>query len=283
MGQLEQMKAYQNAHPRLENMAKERAYEMEMRKPNMRRKVPFLNSVPAYIEGVKKGGARSGGEAGLKRVAGKRMAKCEDSDSEEGKEIGGGFLPLIATALPLIGSLFGSGSDEELEKTTMEGGAKYGKIVADEIERLHGKGFLQDFASGIGAILSKVFGGGAMPSGEPAVIQHVKGYSVDRTVPNAIEARAVQGSDYAPEWFRKSGDIAGGKRKSKKGGAMQNMTKEQQEKSVAMAKKGMYGAVRGGGASEKMKKRGQLIKQLIAEKGMKLPEASKYIKEHNLI
>lgn len=43
------------------------------------------------------------------------------------------------------------------------------------------------------------------------------------------------------------------------------------------------GGVKSGGATDKRKKRGEMIKKVMKEKGMNLAQASKYIKENNLV
>ncbi len=266
MGQLEQMIAYQNAHGKLQEMSDDRAYEMQARKPNMIRKQMLLNTVPASLEGLK-GGAMPG----LKRVVGgaRKMKKAEEasreymkymrggaemSDSEEEceemeeekPEMKGGFLGALASlAIPMLGKLFGAG--------------KMSKEAHDEMMGLFRKK------------------GGASPAGEqakvPAVDVYTRGIAPKRLPPGGIRAKAEQGADYAPQWFRESGDIAGGAMKMPKGKA----------KAMAMPAEAPMPARGKRALSDRQKARNAMVRKLMSEKGMKLGEASRYIKENNLI
>lgn len=308
MGQLEQMIAYQNAHGMLENLSNTRAAEMQQRKPNMTRKQILLNTVPARLEGL-----RGGGKAGLQRIVGgaKKMGRAEEAaekymasvenmsapphlevremkkgrgkltithgggakDEEVAsvasaeKEMKGGFLPALAmVGLPLLSKLFGSGK----KRLPRKAAHKMGKELGEHIKQLHGAGFLDDLVSGIGSVVGKMFGSGGAPGAgaaadsgvgsaakEPAVNVYAKGVAPVRVVPNGLEASAQQAPDYAPKWFRSSGDIAGGGMGS----------------TPAKAKRAL---------SDRQRARNALVKKIMTEKGMKLAEASRYIKENNL-
>jgi hypothetical protein len=279
MGGLEQMLAYRKSREELEKMNDERAMEMMRRKPNMVRPQMFLNTVPAALEGLTKKG---GGDAGLRRVVGGRKGaghgsspnfyrdsdsdnSGSESDSEDrrlstrlpenplrGGAKKGGFLPMLLSAIPAVMSLFGHGKDGILEPRT-KGGEFYGKHVGDEIRRMHGAGFLDEFIHGITG-LGHAGGGGTGGGGaggghagghlgiasgyldggrkSRAVVKHKASASVGRqhapnvthmanissksgvafnpVVPHAIPSQGIQVPNYAPEWFRNSGDIAGG-------------------------------------------------------------------------
>jgi len=290
-GQLEQMIAYQKAHPKLEEMAHERAMEMMARKPNMRRKVNFLNTIAAEKEGLKSGGAK-----GLQRVVGgaKKMAKAEemakkyfeddsdtestDSKCEEKEKMEGGFLPMLAAAaIPLLGNLFGSG--KKLSKGSAYG---YGRHMGAELEKLHGAGFLGDFIKGIASIFGAGQAGAGLSGGcdsceggaESVTKSYAKGVAVRRSVPGAIDGTAQQGPDYAPRWFRNSGDIAGGA--APKRGRPRKAAAAMPAAPAAKAKKPRM-------LSDRQRQRNAMISKLTREKGMSLPEASRYIKEHGLV
>jgi hypothetical protein len=301
MGQLEQMIAYQKAHGKLQDMADERAMEMEARKPNMRRRQMLLNTVPAELEGL-----RGGGKVGLQRIVGgaRKMKKAEemasaylargsggpgDSDAEceeEDGEMKGGFLPfLAAAAVPLLGKLFGSG--KHLKRGA--GAKAMGRQLGQQIKELHGEGFLDDIVSGIGSVVGKMFGAGG-PAGEaaatPAVNVYEKGIARKRVQPGALEGQAQQGPDYAPRWFRESGDIAGGAKMY--GGPGSLPPKAHGAGQLTITHGGARsGGARSGGAkralSDRQKARNAMVKKLMTEKGMKLGEASRYIKENDLI
>lgn len=306
MGQLEQMLAYHKAHDKLQQMSNDRAMEMEARKPNVRRRQILLNTIPAEIEGL-----RGGGKPGLQRIVGgaRKMKKAEsmadayfkalkgsgelkiehasDSDSEEEcepeeKEMEmedkkGGFLPMLAAAaIPLLSNLFGSG------KHLKKGGYAMGREMGQHIKELHGEGFLSDLVSGIGSVVGKMLGAGSpagMAAADSAQVVYKRGTAVRRVAPGAIEGKAEQGPDYAPKWFRESGDIAGGGRGTVETAMM-----------MPHKGKGRAGGAMAGGAmkakralSDRQKARNAMVKKLMSEKGMKLGEASRYIKEHGLI
>jgi hypothetical protein len=315
MGQLEQMIAYHKAHGMLENMSDERAMEMQARKPNMLRRQMLLNTVPAELEGL-----RGGGKAGLQRIVGgaRKMKaaeaaaerylargetsgkgkltishgdECDDSDkeseaSDEKEDMKGGFLPfLAAAAVPLLGKLFGNGKPMKRGAGAKAMGRELGKHIKD----LHGEGFLDDLVSGIGSVVGKIFGAGS-PAGEasatPAVNVYSRGIAPKRTVPGSLEARGQQVPDYAPKWFRESGDIAGGAKDFRTMGYEQTKRVMEQINAAkpAHAGKGMSGGAKAPRAlSDRQKARNALVRKLMTEKGMKLPEASRYIKEHGLI
>lgn len=298
MGQLEQMIAYHKAHGMLKDMSDDRAMEMEARKPNMRRRQMLLNTVPAELEGL-----RGGGKPGLQRIVGgaRKMKAAEEaaakylarggaapgdsdeeteSECEEKEDMKGGFLPLLAAAaVPLLGKLFGNGKPLARGKHAAAMGRELGK----HIKELHGEGFLDDLVSGIGSVVGKMFGAGG-PAGEasatPAFNEYSKGIAPKRLQPGAMKSRGEQVPDYAPKWFRESGDIAGG------GGAG---GRKPPATMMGMGAGGGKLTITHGAAkpkrqlSDRQKARNALLKKLMAEKGMKLPEASRYIKEHDLI
>ena len=257
MGGLEQMIAYRKSREALEKLNDDRALQMMDRKPNMIRPQMLLNTVPAGLEGLK-----GGGDAGLRRVAGRmrggagkapnhyRSQDSEGSDSESDsgdRRLNGGFLPMLLSAIPAVMSLFGRGRDGILDPRT-KGGEYYGKNVAEELKRLHGDKFVEEFLTGVtstcrgagGAGGGKAGGGkaggslgifskhldhspvgGARPrrkqvaplhhvGSQDASIELPEGVAFNPLVPNAVRSRGVQVPNHAPEWFRNSGDIAGG-------------------------------------------------------------------------
>jgi hypothetical protein len=113
------------------------------------------------------------------------------------------------------------------------------------------------------------------PSKYAAIDIYAKGVATKRTQPGGIKAKAEQGADYAPRWFRNSGDIAGGAMcgEGMSGGDM--------------CGEGMSGGARKPRAkrmlSDRQKARNALVRKLMSERGMKLGEASRYIKENDLI
>jgi len=301
MGQLEQMIAYQKAHGMLKDMADERALEMQARKPNMLRKQMLLNTVPAELEGL-----RGGGKPGLQRIVGgaRKMKKAEEaaakylsygagapeeSDSEdEGEkkeELHGGFLPfLAAAAVPLLGKLFGNG--KPLKRGA--GAKQMGRHLGEQIKELHGEGFLDDLVSGIGSVVGKMFGAGVSGGAkEPTFTEYSKGIAMNRVVPGGIEARGQQVPDYAPKWFRESGDIAGGAKPPAMYGGPGSLPPASRKAAGAGKLTITHGAGVSGGAkrklSDRQRARNAMVKKLMTEKGMSLPEASRYIKEHSLI
>jgi hypothetical protein len=314
MGQLEQMIAYHKAHGMLEDMSNDRAEEMQARKPNMTRRQVLLNTVPAELEGLK-----GGGRMGLQRVVGgaRKMRAADaavadymeaakshrgkgklviehgsDSDSEEEeemeeKDMKGGFLPLLATiAMPLLGKLFGNG------KAPLKRGKEahaMGRELGQHLKTLHGEGFLDDLVSGIGSVVGKIFGAGLSGGAADSTLEYRKGIARRAVVPNGIAAKGQQVPDYAPNWFRESGDIAGGAKAPVRTMGYEQTKKVMEAVRAAQADRAGKTApppIAGSGKrklSDRQVKRNALVKKLMTEKGMKLGEASAYIKAHNLI
>jgi len=147
-----------------------------------------------------------------------------------------------------------------------------------------------------------------------------KGVAARRTVPNGIDSKAQQAPDYAPNWFRESGDIAGGAMygagpmEEKAGKEFRHAALKAHKlahKALAVEGKGRqmhrmpdgsrmegppcdvakaHSKKMAGGVAPKAKRalserqiaRNALVKQVMAEKGLKMIDASRYIKEHDL-
>lgn len=254
------MIAYQNAHDMLQAKSDERAMEMQARKPNMLRKQMLLNTVPASLEGLK-GGAMPG----LKRVVGgaRKMKKAEEASRT------------------YMQALRGRGKDEDssdeeedMEEVEMEEKPEMKGGILGRLGKLYGAGKMsKDAHDELVAMLGKK--GGASPAGEsaktPAVNVYAKGIATKRVPPGGIRAKAEQGADYAPKWFRESGDIAGGALPPRKAKAM---PVETPAPTPARGKRML---------SDRQKARNAMVRKLMSEHGMKLGEASRYIKENNLI
>jgi hypothetical protein len=175
---------------------------------------------------------------------------------------------------PLLSKLFGSG----MKPLHRKGAHKMGKELGEHIKTLHGEGFLDDLVSGIGSVVGKMFGGGVgsemgvgSAARDSAVNVYSKGIAPRRVVPNAIEADAQQAPDYAPNWFRSSGDIAGGAMYGR--GPLEAHSKKMAGSAMPKQKRAL---------SDRQIARNTLVKKIMTEKGMKLAEASRYIKENDL-
>lgn len=333
MGQLEQMRAYQNNEGARHALAARRADEMFEKHPQLAVPPPYLNSVAAAVEPKR----RAGGEAGLRRVvgAGKHKAKKapeaekEMEEESEGEEMEGGGI-ISGLNIPIISGLaglFGLGKGEADPKKAL----LYGKKAAQHLKKMHGAGFLDDFAKGfmsvikpvasiVGTVAPLIPHPAARAAGAAAnVISGLTGGG--RLVPNAIPSGQQGIPPQAPEWFQRN-MVGQGRRK--KGGrtmmspdaiiAYQNARKKKMEaeappnlstpEPVLMPLKalgrGRAGAGRAGAGSTgaggagagmagagsagagKRAARNALVKKVMAEEGLSMPAASKYIKEHGL-
>lgn len=138
-------------------------------------------------------------------------------------------------------------------KKAMEIGEAYGKAIHDEdedVKELVGSGFFSDFASGF----KKGFSSVVSPALKVASMLPIPEAQVAAAVGNAVGLGKKM-----PEGFEarhgKGKHCGEGKKKAPK--------KRQ--------------------ASAKMKKRGALVSKLMKKEGMSLGQASKYIKENNLL
>lgn len=136
-----QLRMTQTAKNKLANM---RALELESKHPQL----TAYDNQPEPSEPIY--GSGSGGEAGLRRIVG---------TGRRAKKMEGGFLPLLAAAVPLISSLFGRGemtkdAHDKLMKLTRK------RKIGDQT-KLHG-GFWGVLASLAAPLIGKLFGKGQM-------------------------------------------------------------------------------------------------------------------------
>lgn len=220
MGQLEQLRAFQNnQHARL-SLAQRRADEMFEKHPQLAVPPPYLNSVAAEVEPKH----TSGGAAGLRRVVGagrhkKAKAPEHEAESESEEEMEGGGI-ISGLNIPIISGLaglFGLGKGGAVDTKR---GLLYGKQAAEHLRKLHGAGFLDDFAKGFMSVIkpiSSVVGAIAPMIPHPAaraigtaanVVNGLTGGAAPpaarRLVPNAVESDNLGVPPQAPEWFARN-------------------------------------------------------------------------------
>lgn len=205
------------------------------------------NGMPPSGSNLRKlNGLGSGGEAGLARVIGKgrrRKAAAAEPESES--------------------------SDGE-----MEGGRKYmGKMLAKHLEETHGGRYMRKFMKGMG-----MSGGGgievehAMMSPAPPVRGGRGGQNVP---PGGVAPRAYGSAPQAPVSFERNSVGMGMTCSSNAGSGKLQITHDDD-----MAGAGKLSITHGEGKPKRTNARGQMISKLMKEKGMTLPEASRYLKEH---
>jgi hypothetical protein len=211
----------------------------------------------------------------------------------EHSKLSGGFWGALASlAVPLIGKLLGQGkmtkeAHDELckcfgekqemkggafadsqfgmvnEPATMEGGAKYGKMLREHFMKMKGSGFVDDFAQGFMGVVkpdihSTLRGNTGPVMSNPAKMKD-------------MEIKKSAGAGRAGAGRAGAGRCRGGK---------------EQEDAEMMMGNGLLGKdgkgqrKMAGGAVDARKARGQAVSKLMREKGMSLGEASRYVKEH---
>ena len=145
-----------------------------------------------------------------------------------------------------------SESEEE-----MEGGAKHmGRMMYDHLAKVHGEGYARRFMKGGFGVSS------APPQGQQvshAKMERVRLPGAPATgatlAPGAIAPRAYGGAPQAPASFQRN--------------------------SVDIGAPGLLpSAIAGTGKPKRTNARGQMISHLMKTKGMTLPEASRWLKEH---
>lgn len=185
----------------------------------------------------------------------------------------GGFWGTVMGALPLITRMLGSGKISQGAHDQVKN-----MIEAHEKKFHSGKmkgGFWGTLASVGLPLLANLLGSGHMTKG-----------AHDRL------ARLIKKSDKEAETqMVGKGRVVGGAKRSDYGKAF---TKEEEakmvfepedEESMARMKRGMFAkgkAKREVGAGDGRRKRAEVVRKVMAEKGMKMIEASKYVKEHGL-
>ena len=302
------MKGLRQASAARSALGAERAMELQSRHPQ-------LSEHDNQVEDTSPA-ALSGGAAGLARVIGKGKRK------PAAKKMGG------------TNGKMESESEMEGGMSHMSGGARQGKMLADHLEKLHGKGFLQDFASGL---MSGVKSLSSAASGIPVVGSILglpaKGIEAAEKIGEAVHGPVRRrGVDYAVGKGRrgrprKYATVEEMKGAGQQGGLVYHAPVQDvklpgsgtggqdvppggvaprvygnppqapasfERNTVGMGARaggarsggGKLTITHGGAAMPKSKRapsaRNMMISKLMKEKGMSLPEASKYIKEHGL-
>lgn len=185
----------------------------------------------------------------------KKAKKEEEESSSEEEEMTGGAV--------MVGAGTKKGQTRKTARKAYEHTpSEMGKQLADEMEALHGAGFLEDFRKGFNRVASpnvsgvgfEAVSGGALEdkmyaeakkTRKPAVSK-LKGGAVSKT--GAYEGKGVLTIQHG------EGIVKGGAKKTRKPAS----------------------------ATDGRRKRAEIVKKVMAEKGLSLVEASKYVKAHNL-
>lgn len=271
-----------------------------------------------FHEGMKGAGFFSNLGHGLSDVAGMfGLGKC-DSDEKGGLHTGryegegkmsGGFLGMMALALPLISKLLGAG------KMSQEAHDQMKKMIEDHEKKHHsGKmsgGFLGMMALAL-PLISKLLGAGHMTKGAADQLKKMLKKGEMEGSGRAVGAGHCGGykrSDFGKAFSREEEanmvfepeDAASMARGPKKSMAMRLQPVRDQVNLSGMGTgagrfsdlghkvsdiAGMFGLgkkqKRVVGAGDGRRKRAEVVRKVMAEKGMKMIEASKYVKEHGL-
>jgi hypothetical protein len=185
-------------------------------------------------------GLGSGGEAGLARVIGKGRRRKAAAAEPESES-----------------------SDEE-----MEGGRKYmGKMLAKHLQETHGGRYMKKFMKGMGGIQVE------HAQMAPAAAHTASGGQ--DVPPGGIAPRAYGNAPQAPASFQRNTVGMGMTCSTNVGSGKLKITHSDE-----MAGAGKLSIQHGEGKPKRTNARGQMISKLMKEKGMTLPEASRYLKEH---
>lgn len=256
-----------------------------------------------------------GGDAGLKRLIGSGRRKGGSNGVMKGRGVISNLgIPIISN----IAGLFGLGkkscsgeemSDSDSDKEEMVGSGKHqGKKLAKHLMELHGAGFLDDFAKGFMGVIKPAAGVLSMMPGTVGTIAKVasgilgngrkrgrplKGGNAphDSTAPglghasmsSVLESQpgaGLGGSDVplggvAPQTYGNVPQAPASFKRNTVG--MGRRKKAPMAMEMPMEGAGKLTITHGG---KRKSARGQMIAKLMREKGMSLPEASRYLKAH---
>ncbi len=272
------MEETQNANRRAASgrrmLAQARALELEAKHPQLSM---FDNQPEPTIP--MSGGAMN--EAGLRRVVGGRRKSKKAMMMGEGElniTHGGGKLEITH-----------SGSDSETEA------CREGKMLADHLGKLHGSGFLDDFAKGFmsvirplasvasfipgpigmaGRVVSGLAGGGRSGGAMCGAGQQV-GHSGMSGAKQGLPGSGTGGQDVPPGGVA---PVAYGSPPQAPASFARNTAGMGRPRAVGMGRAG--GAMPMEKAAKRSSQRGQMISKLMKEHGMTLGQASKHLKEN---
>jgi hypothetical protein len=277
----------------MRDLAMARALELEAKHPQLS---AYDNEVedtsPEAIRG-------SGGDAGLARVIGKGKKKAAP---KKGASNGKMMMPK--------NEVMEMSDSDEMEGGMMHGGAsKQGKMLAEHLEKMHGAGWLKDFAKGllsgiktVGSVVGNLPGpigmigklaSGAVEAGEQMGAKAAAGGRrrgrPRKTMPKMLsggdnQIMHAQMSDVGlPGSARTGSDVPPGGLAPMAYGNVPQAPASFQRNTVGMGKL----TIHHGGAMEAPAKkkrapsqRNMMISKLCKERGMSLPEASAYLKAH---
>jgi hypothetical protein len=235
------------------DLAEARALELEAKHPQL----SLYDNQPEHSEEFR-GGGMSGGEAGLRRVVGGRKKATKKA--------------VIHDAMKMEADKMEASDDDKYE-----GGARQGRMLARHMKSMYGDGFMREFMHGYGSL-----SGGAMyqVAHSPMMASRV-GLAGAATggqdvPPGGMTPVAYGNAPQAPASFERNtvgmGRSGGGKLTISHGGEMKGMGKlsiSHGDSCVGAGKKKRAPSARN-----------QMISKLMKEKGMTLPEASRYLKQH---
>ena len=230
------------------DLAEARALELEAKHPQLSVYDPQPEpSVPYHM---------SGGDAGLRRVVGGRKRKTK-------KEV-------IHEAMKKEADKMESSDDEKYE-----GGARQGRMLARHMKKMYGDAFASDFMRGYGSLSG---GGGYQVAHAPMMNYSVgeRGSALggQDVPPGGMTPMAYGNPPQAPASFERNTVGMGRSGGGRSGGASHmkgagQLTISHGDTCVGAGKKKRAPSARN-----------QMISKLMKEKGMSLPEASRYLKEH---
>lgn len=173
----------------------------------------------------------------------------------EGEGMKGGYLGMVALALPLLSKLLGAGKMSQGAHDAMK------KMIEDH-EKKHHSGKMEGGFMGLAMmalpLISKLLGAGEMTKGAADQLKRMMKKGDMKGSGRVVGAGHCDGGRMGPVPYGRPQKPV-----------MELMGDGKKEKRVV-------------GAGDGRRKRAEVVRKVMAEKGMKMIEASKYVKEHGL-
>ena len=243
-------------------MADSRAMEEQRERENpvqplhrgtRRGRTSLVADAPEYVGG----GATP--SMGLSQFRGGRVRKTKERSPSPSEDLTGGAI---------VGAGTKKGQVRKTARKAYEGDAVgMGKALGDHIHSLHGKGFFDDFKKGFMSVIRPVAGIASMLPGPVGMAGKV------------ASSLMGGGNVSGPGYEAVSGGVRTGRYEGKGKLLIQHLPHgEGEEMVVGKGKK----TRRPAGPDDGRRKRAEVVKRVMADKGLSMIEASKYVKAHGL-
>ena len=230
-----------------------------LKKGTRRGRTSLLLDAPEYV------GAGATPSMGLSQFRGGRKTKERSPSPSE--DLSGGAI---------VGAGTKKGQTRQTARRAYEPKAEeMGKALGDHIQSLHGAGFFDDFKKGFLSVARPLAGVAAMLPGPAGIAGKVASAALP-----FFGGANVSG----PGFEAVSGGVRTGRYEGKGKLLIQHLPEGKgEEMVVGKAMKGCGKKTRRpAGPSDGRRKRAEVVKKVMAEKGLSMIEASKYVKAHGL-